>query len=269
MNRLTSRFVPLVALALVALAACGGGAESRPTPLKVMLDEVHIARVAPDQRPQVTTAQNDFQLARSENLTAQENAKSAETEVQLAKGEVDQALIEERQAKLKQRDADASADLTRKNLAASETRAAQLGRRAADLKLAYMKARRAYQQRWLMYTEYNIYAKEAKFELEKAKVARANNIQPQGFAFDKFESQYRERSEALQRYKQKVDADKAKMVEKEREWLAADKEWKAAKGIKETPKAPGAGNSGEPTGQPAIPSKLPEPAPAPAGGSPQ
>jgi len=232
MTRLSSLMPRVVlALALATSSSCGGGGPSRPGPLRTMLDEVHIARVPPDQRPNVASTQNDFQLARSENLTAQSNFKEVETEVKLVKGEVDQAVIEERKAKLKQKDADASGDMNRKNQAAVEVRAAQLGRRAADAKLAYVKAKRSFQSKWLLFTEHDVYAKEAKFELEKAKVAKSNSIQPQGFAYDKFEAQAKQRSEAAQRAKAAAESERSRMKSKEATWKAAEKEWNTARGV--------------------------------------
>jgi hypothetical protein len=231
MTRPSFDYAKLTAFVLAALIACGGGGPSRPGPLSNLLDEVHIARVPPDQRPAVAQTQNDYQLARSEQLTADTNVKESDTSIKLAKGEVDQAVIEEKNAKLKQKDADASADLNRKNAAAADLRVAQLGRKAADAKLAYVKAKRSYDWNWFLFTEHDTYAKQAKWELEKAKVAKANGIQPAGFSYDKFESQYRSRSEAAQRSKRSAEKEKARMNEKFQAWKNAERDWNQARGV--------------------------------------
>jgi hypothetical protein len=221
----------LTALALAVLFACGGGGPSRPGPLSALIDEVHIARVPPDQRPAVSQSQNDYQLARSEQLSADTELKETDTAVKLAQGEVDQAAIAEKNAKLKQKDADSSADLNRKNTAAGEVRTAQLGRRAADAKLSYVKAKRAYVWRWFLFTEHDTYAKQAKWELEKAKIAKSNSIQPAGFSYDKFESQYKSRSEAAQRARSAAEKEKGKMNEKHSAWKTAEQEYNNARGV--------------------------------------
>ena len=234
MTSLLLSLIPLVSLAL----SCGGGELPRPRPVSSKLDEMFIARVPPDQRPEVTASQNEFQLARSNRMTAEDDYKKAETDVRLAQAEVDKASIEERSAQLKQKDADASRDLTIKNQAASEVRAAQLGRRAADAHVAYTKARRDYVKMVLRFHEFEVINKEAKFELEKAKIAKANNIQPDtGFAYEQFESQYKDRSQSAQRAKADAERLRGKMVDKEKDWKAAEKEWNSARGITAPPPA--------------------------------
>jgi hypothetical protein len=221
-------------LALFALVfvSCGGGELAKPKPVTSKLDEVYIARVPPDQRPEVTNSQNEFQLARSNKMTAEEDYKRAETDVQLAQGEVEKAGIEERSASLKKKDADASHDMTQGNAAAAEVRAAELGRRAADAHVAYARARRDYLKMVLRFHEFEVINKEARFELEKAKVAKSNNIRPdQGFSYDQFEAQQKDRSESAQRAKNDADKLRGKMADKEKAWKDAQKEADAAHGV--------------------------------------
>jgi hypothetical protein len=235
-----------LAITTLALVACGGG-EMGPSPLSHHLGEEFIARVPLDQRPQQTQSQNDYALAKSEKLAAQDKVNEAETDVKLAKGELDQALIAEKNAKVKLDSANGSGDQTRINAAEHESRAALLERRQADAKLAYMKAKLAFHKKWLRYTDFDVYAKEAKFELEKAKVAKANNINPKGFAYDPFEQQYKQRSEAAQKARAQADNEKGKMLDKEKAWKAAEKEWNDFKGVATPP----AGGTGTPPTPPA------------------
>jgi hypothetical protein len=218
------------------LLGCGGGELPKPKPVTNKIDEMYIARIPPDQRPEVSSAQNEFQLARSNRMTAQEDFNKAETDVQLAQAEVDKASIEERSAQLKKKDAEKSHDMTQINAASAELRAAELGRRAADKHVAFAKARRDYMKMVLRFQEFEVINKEARFELEKAKVAKANNIRPQeGFAYEQFESQQKDRSESAQRAKGDAEQRRSKMVDTEREWKAAEKEWNSARGVKEPP----------------------------------
>jgi hypothetical protein len=230
----------LAALALAALFACGGGELARPKPVSSKIDEMFIARVPPDQRPEVSASQNEFQLARSNKMTAEEDFKKANTDVQLAQGEVEKAGIEERSAGLKKKDADASHDMTLANAAAAEVRAAQLARRAADAHVTYARARRDYLKMVLRFHEFEVINKEARFELEKAKVAKSNNIRPDsGFDYAQFEAQQKDRSESAQRAKNDAEKLRSKMVEKEKAWKDAQKEADAAHGVTAPPPASG------------------------------
>jgi hypothetical protein len=153
----------VIALGALVLSSCGGGELPTPKPVTSKVDEMYIARVPPDQRPEVTASSNEFQLARSNKLTAEDEFKRADTDVRLAQGEVEKAQIEERSANLKLKDAEASHDLTQKNAASAEVRAAQLGRRAADAHVSYAKARRDYLKMVLRYHEFEVINKESKF----------------------------------------------------------------------------------------------------------
>jgi hypothetical protein len=233
-----STSVPFAALALALLFACGGGELPKPKPVTQKLDEVYIARVPPDQRPDVTNTQNEFQLARSNKMTAEEDAKKAETDVQIAQGEVEKATIEERSASLKKKDAESSHDMTQVNAAAAEVRAAQLARRAADAHVSYAKARRDYLKMVLRFNEFEVINKEARFELEKAKVAKSNNIRPDtGFDYAQFEAQQKDRSESAQRARNDAEKLRSKMTDKEKAWKDAQKEADSARGISAPPAA--------------------------------
>jgi hypothetical protein len=223
-------------LALALVFACGGGELARPRPVTSKLDEMYIARVPPDQRPEVSASQNEFQLARSNKMTAEDDFKKANTDVQLAQGEVEKATIEERSAGLKKKDADSSHDMTLANAAAAEVRAAQLARRAADAHVTYTKARRDYLKMVLRFHEFEVINKEARFELEKAKVAKSNNIRPDtGFDYGQFEAQQKDRSESAQRAKNDAEKLRSKMVDKEKAWKDAQKDADAAHGVTAPP----------------------------------
>ncbi len=243
------------ALALASLLlSCGGGELPRPRPVTSKLDEVYIARVPPAERPEVSTTQNEFQLARSNKMTAEDEFNKANTDVRLAEAEVEKATIEERSANLKKKDAESTHDMTQVNAAAAEVRAAELGRRAADKHVAFARARRDYLKMVVRYHEFEVINKEARFELAKAKVARSKNIRPDtGFAFEAFESQQKDRSESAQRAKADAERLRGRVMEKEKEWKDAEKEWNSARGVA-APPAPATELKGEPpAGQPTPP----------------
>jgi hypothetical protein len=222
-----------LASAAAGAAACGGGGAAGPGPLRHMMDEVHIARVPVDQKPMVIQAQQDYNVARSERMTAETALSDLKTEIGVARNEVEAARLTESSARQKQQAAATSGDLNRKNQADAEMRAAELGRRAAEAKVEWLKAQEAYLKRWVRYTEHNMYAREAKFELEKRKTAQANNIAPQAVApVAEFDKQYKERSEAAQRAKKEADDEKKRAEAKRKDWKKKESEWYAARGMK-------------------------------------
>lgn len=212
------------------LAACGASGPAAPGPLKYMLDDAHIARVPSESQPKVYDAQKEYAIAKADRMNAESALNEVATELDVAKNEADSARLEENSALSKQKAAAASGDMTRKNTADRELRTAQLGRETADLKLTYLKEKREYLKVHVRWAQHNAYAKESKLELEKAKVAKANNIQPPGFVYDLFESQYKERSEAAQRAKVDADDRKKRADDKRNQWKAKEKDWYKEKG---------------------------------------
>lgn len=220
----------IMAIALLAACGGGGGASGPAGPLKHVLDEVSIARVPSEGKPHVFEAQQEWDVAKSDKATADNNVAESQTEIDVAQNEVGQAALAENTAKTKQKAAASSNDLNRQSLAANELRTAGLGKQTAQAKVDYLKAKKAYLKRLARYADFNQYAKQAKFELEKAKVAKANNIQPPGFVYDDFESQYKDRQEAALKAKGDADGDKQRAEGKRTDWKAKEKEWYGAKG---------------------------------------
>lgn len=204
-------------LALYQLG-CGGGGESRPRPLSYHFDDVHIAAVPMGEKNDIFQAQNDYSVAKAEYQKAVADFESSGTELDVAKNERQQALLAEKSARQRKKAADSSSDMTRINQAAAELRAAELARKAADEKVSYLKAHRKYLQKWVRYTEEEMYAKEARFELAKARLAHNKNIKPKGFDIKRFENQAKDRSERAQRARAKANSEKAKAEEKRKKW---------------------------------------------------
>jgi len=212
-NFLASSFV-----LVVAIAACGGGGDSGPVPLKHHFDDMHIAAVPLGEKNQVIQAQNDYSVAKMERAKAESDFSEMGTKLEVAKNELQQALLAEKSAKSKKKAADESSDMTRVNAAAAEMRSAELSRKAADEKVGWVKAQREYLKKFLRYTEENMYAQEAKYELAKARLAQSKNIRPKGFDFGAFESQFKKRSERAQRAKAVSQSEKQKADSKKKQW---------------------------------------------------
>lgn len=218
-------------LALPALLwGCGGGGDPAPGPLKYHFDDMYIARISIEEKQDVFKAQNDYAVAKSERALAETNFNENATQMDVAKNERKQALLEEKSAQSKVKAAKDSGDMNRVNTAKSELRAAELSRRAADQKIEMLKAQRAYLKKELRTSLEKLYAKEARFELAKARVAKDKNIKPKGFNYKEFETQSQDRSRRAQRYMALSGKDKSKFLKEKKKWEQMKREAEKAGG---------------------------------------
>jgi hypothetical protein len=221
----------LILLALLAVApACGGGSAARPGPLKHKIDDMYIARIPMDQKNGVLEAKNSYDMARMEQASVEAEYSESGTDLQVAKNELAQTKLDEKSAQSRKKAADESADMTRVEAGARDLRVAQLQRQAAAKKVEYMKARREFLKKKLLQAEDESYAREARFELTKARLAKANNIRPKGFDPANYERQAEERSKFAQRSKSLIQRDASKAESLRREWQALLKESDRAQG---------------------------------------
>jgi len=190
---------------------------------KDVADEAHrrVQAVIAEKNPSLNPEERQ-QVARAVGLGA----------IAYAKNELEQTKLAVRSAQAEEKAANAGADLGRKNNAERDQHAAELGQRAAEAKMAFLKAKRAWLKRHIRFTEHNIYAAEARYHLEKAKVASAKNIRPSGFQLANFEKQARQRSEAMQRARLAADDEKKRAEGKRQDWNKKEQEYMTAKGIK-------------------------------------
>lgn len=221
-------------VSVVALPAllwgCGGGGDPAPGPLTYHFDDMYIARIPIEEKQEVFKTQNDYAVAKSERALAETNFNENATQMDVAKNERKQALLEEKSTQSKIKAAKDSGDMNRVNTAKSEARAAELSRRAADQKIEMLKAQRAHLKKQLRSSLENLYAKEARFELAKARVAKDKNIKPKGFNFKDFESQSQDRSRRAQRYMALSDKEKAKFNNEKKKWEKMKREAERAAG---------------------------------------
>lgn len=219
-------FSTITALAL-ALGACGA---SRPGPLKYHMDDMYIARVPIDQKRTVLDAQQEWQLAKLAWQEAKQEHEEAATDIRLAENERKQAKLEQASVKERQKAAEKTGDLTQINEATLLQRSAKLSIQAADKKIEYLKARKAWKRVYVDYAEDLMYAKEAQFELAKARTAQNNNIQPRGFKPTDYARQAEQRSRHALRTKTKVDQAKAKADRLQKEWNKLQRDAETAAG---------------------------------------
>lgn len=227
MNRLISLAFPVA----FAVSACGGGGPEGPKPLSHHFDEMYIAQVELGEKEAVLRAQNEYQKARAAHMKAQADHKESKTLLGVAKNERKQALIEEQSAQQKYKAADDSGDMTRVNAAKASLRSAEMARRAADDKVDALVAHRKYLKKYMAYTEEEMYAQEAKFELAKARLAQQKNIRPKGFEFSVYKEQADKRSQRAQRAKLLADREREKAKAAKATWQTRKKEADRAGGV--------------------------------------
>lgn len=223
-----SRLV-LVLFLFALVPACGGSSESRPGPLAYHLDEMYIARIPLEEKQAILQAQNDHAAAKMARANAEAMYNESATDLEVARNERSQAELDEKSAESRKKAADESGDMNRINSASREVRVAKLSRQAADKKVAYMEARRAYLKQNLLQVEDAMYAQEARYELSKARLAQSKNIRPKGFDMANYETQSQERSRYAQRTAAELKREKDRAEALRREWQALVKEAERAR----------------------------------------
>ncbi len=225
----------LLGASLVLGAACGGGSANGPTSLKFHYDEVHIAQFSLEEKSTVLGAQNDYQRARQEQMKAESELRESKTQLQVAKNERKQALLAEKSAEQEKRAADNSGDMNRSNRATKDQRIAELERRAADDKVAYLGKHRSYLKKLVRYRQEETYHRQARHEYEKAKLGKEKNIAPKGVNYDNYKGQVDERSRRAQKAKLLSEQAKQRAGESKKVWDGRLQEVKQAKGITDDP----------------------------------
>jgi len=212
------------------LLACGGGAANGPSALQHRYDEVHIAQFSLEEKSAVLNAQNEYQQARAELMKAESELKESKTKQQVATNERKQAILAEKSASQEKKAANDSGDMNRTNRATKDQRVAELERRAADDKVAYMGRHRKYLKKLVRYRQEETYHREARWEYEKAKLGQAKNIAPKGINYDNYKGQADTRSRQAQKAKLQADEAKKKALAAEKVWKGRLQEVQQAKG---------------------------------------
>ena len=210
--------------------SCGGGGAAGPKPLSHHFDDAFIASVDMDKKQAMLQAQNDYSASKAARMKAEADYSDSATALAVAKNEVKQGVLEEKNAESMLKSAEASGDQNRIMPARRDARVAELARRAADEKVTVRKAERKYFKVNLLYVEEEMYHREARYELAKAKVARDNNISPKNFKFSVYQRQAEERSKRAQRAKALAEREKASAETRRQKWQKAKRAHDSARG---------------------------------------
>jgi hypothetical protein len=205
----------LLTLLVAACAKPAGG------PLKHTFDNTRIAAVPLEAKQSVTEAQQRHDLAQLDHKNASTEARDAEIEEDLAEYQAENAVV-------------VSQVVASRNAEARPVPDAALSRRVADAKVAFMSARRAWYRQLASWTLHEVYATQATLELERAKIAQANNAAP-GLDLTVFESQASARAQAAQAAKTAAEAERNNTEAKLAAWAASEQELLRAAGIEGSP----------------------------------
>jgi DNA repair exonuclease SbcCD ATPase subunit len=205
-------------LVLTGIVACGGSSEAPPGPLKHTIADMYIASVPVDAKAGVVSTKQEYDIAQMEQAKVESDLAEARTQIQVADNEVKAAELEVKSAATEKSAAEKSADLNKQEDVKRKSFAAEQKKKAAAAKLEWLRARRDYLEKNLLYRQHDSFAKEAAWQLEKARVARANNIRPSGFSYEAFESQATQRRDATARARQKAESMRGTMESREREY---------------------------------------------------
>jgi hypothetical protein len=216
----------LVCLAFIsALAACGGGGGgSSSGPLSRHFDDGFIGGVDMGQKAQMQTAFNDYSAAKFARAKVQSDLADADLQLQLAKNEVKGAKLKEDSARAEKKSADQTADQNKINDAMRALRASEKFRKAGEVRVKYLERYRDYMRAELTAADDQAYWKESVFELEKAKLAKANNIAPKGFTYDDYVRQEQERSHRAGQSRDRSGKEKQRALAARNEWLTVQGE---------------------------------------------
>jgi len=220
MRALSKIFV--IAMFVATSVGCGGGSEdSRPGPLGKRFDDMHIAQVAMDQKQAMLAAQQDWSVSKAENAKAEADYNQTTQQLTVVRNDRDKAKLQVSSALSNKKSAEASSDTNKMNAAQKELRGAELSVKAADARIRYYEAYRAYLKRHWRFTEENMFWRESQYELAKAQLAQKNNIAPKGITYDSFPKQEAERNKRAQSAKGKVDSEKSRATSARETWIKA------------------------------------------------
>ncbi|HEX3761603.1 MAG TPA: hypothetical protein VHW23_23055 [Kofleriaceae bacterium] len=203
-----------------ALCGCGGG-DSPPGPLAKHFDDMYIATVSPAQKPSVVQTQNDWSVARMENAKAEADYNESATQLSVAQNDQKAAHLGVDSAVANKKAAEASADSNRMNQATKDLHTAEDLAKAADARVKYLEAYRAYLLVAMRHAQENMYWRESQYEVAKAQVGQGNHISPKGVEYDAFPKQEQDRRKRTDSAKERLDTEKGRVQSARENWMKA------------------------------------------------
>jgi hypothetical protein len=201
-----------VVMAVTGIAGCGGS-------LKYTVDDSALDQLPAGDKGDVFAAQNDLEVARSEQRTAKTQMDELDRERSVAKNEKDQAALEVEKAGTETESANASHDENRANAAKHGKDIADMGVKVADSKLEWLDQKEDWLKASAKAADAHEAAAQAKVQLEKAKLAQAKGIKPSGdFSVGNFQDQWKDKNDDYQSAKKKADSEQKDTQAREKKY---------------------------------------------------
>jgi hypothetical protein len=183
----------------LSAASCGGP--------KYKVDNVVLSDVPVSQKGDTLAAESEMNHAAEEKRKAEADVALDDRDISVAEAELAQVKLNRDKAEADLQLAERGKDLNRIEPAKAELRGGDMGRRAAEAKLTWLKARRAYHRSMIEVAELHGTSAQRRYELEKARLVQATGKRPsEDFSVTKFEQQA---TEARGRYDQaRAQADR-------------------------------------------------------------
>jgi hypothetical protein len=204
------------ALLLISLVAC---AKPAGGPLARTFDNTRIASVALESKQDVTQAQQQHDLALMHHDKADEAYRDSEVEQEVAEYQAEHSVLVSQLVGRMHDKAQTGPDT------------AALARRTSSAKVEFMRARREWLAALSNSTLYEVYATQAKLELERARVAQTNNLAPAGFDLASFEQQLAQRDAAVRAAAAETERQRQAAGLKLAAWNALERQFMQTSGM--------------------------------------
>ena len=231
---------PLILAAFVVTvfgSGCGGTGLSAGGPLKVTFAEKHLVTIPIEDQEIILPAKQEMDRAALEQGRAESQRDGAKAKYDVAKNDEKEAKIGLSSAKSLKNAAGKGVDRNQQNDAARGERVADLRLRMAKAKKAFLEAKSKWLDGLAKYAKANMYAKAARYELEKAKIASARNIRPSGFKLADFDAQWQQRNQRANDLRRGVDDARRKAESKRADWITKEAEYRKTQGKDGAPEA--------------------------------
>ena len=210
-------------LGLLCLTACSSG-------LRYSVDDDALANVSAQERKPVLEAQDDIKKARAEQQFAEADGKQIDASASAAEKEQQQAELDCETTAQAQRQAELSHDIRNMNRANRAKEAALAKRKACQVKLDWMHKRQKAARLVKLAADKHVVAAQARYEVEKARLAQQKGIKSGDIDVPRFEAQNQEAQNEWQSARNDADRALSEANDLEKEWKNADQHWLDIKG---------------------------------------
>ena len=200
--------------AAALVAACGGSSDK----LSHRFPERQLAPVPPAEQAAVADALREVYLAERTEEHLDYQLDQVKTEIKVAKNDRKRANLDRDSAKLRLESAEQVADRGSADSSRKAEQGATTTRDGMTRKLAYLEARRGFLEKQREFAAKDLRAKQARYELTKAELAKKRNIQPKGFKLGQFQAQHKRRKAAANQAQQVAAAKKQNADDLEKKW---------------------------------------------------